>query len=362
MHPSLSSLLARFDHHAVRTEVVSPVPAPIVTQLANVTPQITSTIPPNGDLNPYGVAFVPAGFPGGGTIQPGDVLVSNFNASSNLQGTGTTIVRITPDGTQSVFFPGQPGLGLTTALGVLQSGYVIVGNLPSTDGTSATAQPGSLLILDRSGNVALTLSGPKIDGPWDLTVRNFGNLFAQVFVSNVLNGTVTRIDLLTPPGTNRIFVLDETTIASGFTHRGDPAAFELGPTGLVFDPRRDVLYVASTADNAIFAIPGASFRFRDTGRGTVVFADPHLRAPLGLVMAPNGDLITANGDAVNGDPAFPGELVEFNPATHQFVGQFSLDPAQGSAFGLALTTAGGRTRFAAVNDDTNSLELWTLGG
>ncbi len=35
----------------------------------------------------------------------------------------------------------------------------------------------------------------------------------------------------------------------------------------------------------------------------------HLHGPFGLVLAPNGDLITANGDAVNGDPTQPSELV-----------------------------------------------------
>jgi hypothetical protein len=60
---------------------------------------VSSTIPPNGDLNPYGVAIVPSGFPSGGAIKSGDVLVSNFNNSLNKQGTGTTIIKLTPDGT-----------------------------------------------------------------------------------------------------------------------------------------------------------------------------------------------------------------------------------------------------------------------
>ena len=59
---------------------------------------VSSTVPENGDVNPYGVAIVPAGFPSGGTIAPGDVLVSNFNNSDNLQGTGTTIIKFTPNG------------------------------------------------------------------------------------------------------------------------------------------------------------------------------------------------------------------------------------------------------------------------
>ena len=57
---------------------------------------VASTVPPNGDVNPYGVAIVPNTI---GNLQAGNILVSNFNNSANLQGTGTTIVQITPGGT-----------------------------------------------------------------------------------------------------------------------------------------------------------------------------------------------------------------------------------------------------------------------
>ena len=57
---------------------------------------VSCTIPANGDLNPYGVVFVPKDFPSGGKIAPGDVLVSNFNNLNNLQGTGVTIIKLTP--------------------------------------------------------------------------------------------------------------------------------------------------------------------------------------------------------------------------------------------------------------------------
>ena len=55
---------------------------------------VSCTIPANGDLNPYGIAFVPKDFPSGGKIAPGDVLVANFNNSNNLQGTGVTIIQV----------------------------------------------------------------------------------------------------------------------------------------------------------------------------------------------------------------------------------------------------------------------------
>lgn len=69
-----------------------------------------STVRGNGDVNPYGVVFIKDNFQtGSGPLHHGDVLVSNFNNKQNLQGTGTTIVRIPKTGLPSTFFQGQPG-------------------------------------------------------------------------------------------------------------------------------------------------------------------------------------------------------------------------------------------------------------
>ena len=330
----------------------------ILSQLPTASQRIVSTVPANGDVNPYGVAFVPNGFREGGPLEPGDILVSNFNNSANLQGTGTTIVRITPTGGLSVFFQGKAGLGLTTALGVLKRGFVLVGNLPTTDGSSSTVQQGSLLILNRSGTMVANLTDPSLlDGPWDLTIHDDGSR-PQVFVSNVLNGDVTRLDLMLTD--TAVTVSSSTRIASGYAHRFDPSALVIGPTGLAYDTDHDVLYVASTGDNRIFAIDRARSASKDAGMGRVVYSDNvHLHGPLGLALAPNGHLITANGDAVN-----PGgtqnELVEFTIGG-AFVAQFQVDPGPaGGAFGLGFGRSGPDTRFAAVDDVQNTLRIWTL--
>src|SRR5262249_41420863 len=211
----------------------------------------------------------------------------------------------------------------------------------------------------RNGNVVDTLSDSALlDGPWDLTINDQGGQ-AQVFVSNVLNGVVTRINLTIPNGGNPV-VQSLTRIASGYLTRTHPAALVLRPTGLAYDAKRDILYVASTGDNEIFAVGHSSTRTSDAGMGRLVYQDDaHLRGPLGLVLAPNGDLITSNGDAVNPDPNQASELVEFTPSGH-FVGQFSIDPTQGGAFGIAVSNVGGLLRLAAVEDGTNSLDVWTF--
>ena len=210
----------------------------------------SSTVPTNGDVNPYGIAFVPAGVPSWSTLKPGDVVVSNFNAApSNLQGTGTTIVKIVPNGTPLTFFQGH-NLGLTTALAALRSGFVLVCNVPTTDGKHVIA-PGSLLVINPQGGLFRELKDPTLlDGPWDLAVIDAGP-FVRVFVSDVLSGKVARIDLAIGP--NGVTELPSSTIiASGYLHRTDPAALVVGPTGLAYDALHDVLYVASTGDNAVF--------------------------------------------------------------------------------------------------------------
>ena len=319
---------------------------------------IASTVPANGDLNPYGVAFVPTDFPSGGSIQAGNVLVSNFNASSNLEGTGTTIVSFSSTGQQSLFAT-STSIGLSTALGVLSRGFVVVGNLPvSYPGGVSTPGLGSLQVFDRNGKFVTMFEDPTLlDSPWDLTINDQGST-AQVFVSNVLSGTVTRLNLSI--SNSGVTLVSKTQIGSGFGHQLIPAIVAVGPTGLAYDPGRDLLYVASTADNEIFAIGDPVRRTTSAGTGFLVFADPtHLHGPLGLTLAPNGDLITANGDGVNAGGT-ANDLVEFTKEG-MLVATYQLDGGNpGAAFGIASTVSRGAIRFAAVDDDLNSLTIWTL--
>lgn len=348
--------------------------SPLIPQLAATPTFSDSTMPGNGDVNPYGVAFVPKGFPGGHLLTPGDILVSNFNNSGNLQGTGTTIVRINNGNPPAVFFQGEEGLGLTTALGVLKGGFVLVGDLPSTDGSgvcNAISGPeqnvgqGGLLVINRNGKLVKTLtSATLLNGPWDLTLKDDGE-HVKVFVANALSGTVTRLDLrIVGDGDgdadDKVIVERATQIASGYVHRCDPAAFVVGPTGVALDEDKDVLYVSSTGDNAIFAIRDASDRTTDAGMGDVVVNDQtHLHGPLGLALAPNGDLISTQGDAVNPDPNQVSEVVEFTPRG-KFLTEFEIDPAAGGAFGLAIEPLQDGFVFAAVDDNTVVLDIWVV--
>jgi hypothetical protein len=248
----------------------------------NTVSTVASTVPANGDVNPYGVARVPVTT---GRLVAGDILVSNFNNGSNLQGTGTTIVQISPGGTRHLFahinavaLPGAcpGGVGLTTALVALKTGWVIVGSLPTSDGTSATAKAGCLIVLNANGAVVETISGGDINGPWDATALDGGDLVA-LFVTNVLNGTIagggsivhhgTVVRLLLAVSTeHKPRVLQNTVIASGFAERTDPAALVVGPTGLALDGDADVLYVNDSVNSRIAAVTSPLSRKTSAGR------------------------------------------------------------------------------------------------
>ena len=334
---------------------------------------VSSTVPSNGDVNPYGVFRVPRSV---GKLVRGNILISNFNNSSNLQGTGTTIVQISPSGSFSLFAQIDPnalpgpcpgGVGLTTALVVLRSGWVIVGSLPTSDGTAATAQAGCLIVLDSNGNVAETITDAQINGPWDMTVFDAtgeqGHASrAALFVTNVLNDTVNAGGSVVNEGTVLRVVLDVspvgappsvesmTVIGSGFSERTDPAALVIGPTGVALGKNNKTLYVADSLNNRIAAISNPLHRSSSDNTGSTVSSGGSLNDPLGLTLSINGNILTANGN--------DGNLVETTPMGKQ-IATTQLDgtgnpPGAGTLFGLVDDPGYG---LFFVDDGSNTLNL-----
>jgi DNA-binding beta-propeller fold protein YncE len=343
---------------------------------------IAPTVPVNGDVNPYGMAQVTRTT---GNLRAGHILVSNFNNSSNAQGTGTTIVDVAPDGSMSLFaaltagsLPGScpGGVGLTTALVVLEQGWVIVGSLPTTDGSSATAQAGCLIVLDSLGNAVETFSGSLINGPWDMTAFDSEHE-AKLFVTNVLNGTraangqvvyggtVTRLNLKV--STTAMPVLESiSVIAAGFPERTDPAALVIGPTGVALrahcasdsddcgeqgDDRDGArLYVADTLGNRIAVIDHPLGRTTSAGLGRTLSAGGSLNGPLGLIVTPSGELLTVN----SGD----GFIIEISPGGAQrakvLLDNTGSPPGAGTLFGLVFDPAHG---VYFVDDASNTVNL-----
>jgi sugar lactone lactonase YvrE len=201
-----------------------------------------------------------------------------------------------------------------------------------------------------------------INGPWDMTSVDDGTK-SSLFVTNVLNGTVAaggnvvtkgtviRIDLDFSKSTPK--VESTAVIGSGFPERTDPAALVIGPTGVGLAPD-GTLYVADTLDNRVAAITKAMTRHNSAGIGNTITQGGSLFSPLGLDIAPDGDILTVNG----GD----GNIVESTPAGSE-VATVNLDattappadPGAGTLFGLAITPDGTGVYF--VDDGSNTLNL-----
>jgi hypothetical protein len=336
---------------------------------------LASTVAENGDLNPYAVVVAPVS---AGKIQKGDVLVDNFNKVSNLQGTGTTIVDYNPSTKKTSLFAELPqhlaqcpgGVGLTTAMTMLKSGWVIVGSTPSTDGTTRTKGDGGLIVLDANGQVATVWTGTNINGPWGNIAQIDNGSNATLFVSmsgfdvpgpfvrdpvtrypvTVKKATVLRLELSIPEGKPPV-IASQTVIAHGFAQRASLDAFLVGPTGLALGPDQ-TLYVSDGVGNQIVAIAEAVTRTNSAGTGRLVTRDGLLRRPLALVLAPNGHLLVCN--------ALNGQVVEIDPVSGKQLcaqwidaDQAQSPPGNGDLFGLAMTPDG--KGFYYVEDDMNTL-------
>jgi hypothetical protein len=321
-----------------------------------ILPLQVSTNPGNGDQNPYGVVFVPPTFPDN-TVQLGDVLVANFNDGANNQGQGTTIINIRPDRTKALFAK-VPTPGLTAAMGILRAGFVLIGSITVPKPSNFPgAVGGPITVLDYNGKVVTTITSPLLKGPWGMALDDDGTT-AKVFVSNVLNGTVIRINLTLTPTT---FTVDSITrIAFGYGHINNNTFPLVGPSGLAYNEAFHTLYVTSAGGSKIFAIAHADTITVPVSLGTQIYADAvHLHGPVGLAIAPNGDLISAQADNFNVNPNFTSEIVEFT-TTGQFVAQFSIDNATGAAFNIALDVNSDPLvpiKFAYVNDAENTLNV-----
>jgi hypothetical protein len=203
-----------------------------------------------------------------------------------------------------------------------------------------------------------TIAGADIQGPWDSTAVSEGSK-TTLFVSNVLNGgaakglhtaedsTIVRIVLQSgerqPPK-----VVSQQVIADKIPWRDSPVALAIGPTGVALAPN-GTLYVADTLVNRITAVAQAMSRTTPApGGGSTISEGGHLKEPLGLVLAPNGDILTTNA----GD----GNIVETTPAGQQVtVRTADKKTGAGSLFGLAVAPGGQGIYF--VDDGENTLNL-----
>jgi len=254
---------------------------------------------------------------------------------------------------------------------VLQSGYVIVGSAPSTDGTTKTKGQGCLIVVDSNGKFVSAISGANINAPWgNMAVIDHGTT-ATLFVSNtgfdipapdkidpatglfvVINkANVLRIELSIPAGKPPV-VKSQTVIADGMSARSDKDSFLVGSTGLALAPDGKTLYASDAVNNRVIAIDDAPTREGSAGTGREIVKGGLLKRPLAMVLTPEGHLLVTN--------ALNGQVVEIDPvAGRQLYAQWidndqaQSPPGNGDLFGLAMTPDG--KGFYYVEDDMNAL-------
>ena len=360
---------------------------PVVSaqNLANVT-KVVSTIAPNGDTNPYGLAIAPANYTGinattgaKNVLQPGDVLIANFSNSTGAN-TGTTLMRyVASTGTVSQYYQEKTAAG-PAAIAISNLGATWIANfLPGYKNltTGATTGDGNVVvvtpngtdfpnnggIIDNNSGATFNPASDNFAGPWGQAFGiKAGTTIPFFFVSEVKSGSVQRQKFV--PGK---FAAEAVTTI-GKLPVGNNAFDPTGPQGMVYDAAADVLYVVSTADNSIVAFANATTVTAPEVPVTV-YQGGRLNAPVGITINPiTGSLLVVNQQDNNLVEIQPNPTVTAAGTIYSaaLISVKLLDPTPvdtvkgtGSAlFGVAATTdAGGNLLVYFTNSNTNSLNV-----
>ncbi|HXO17410.1 MAG TPA: hypothetical protein VN909_04505 [Candidatus Dormibacteraeota bacterium] len=311
---------------------------------------IGSTVDPKfGQLNPYGLTVAPSTT---GDFQKGDLVVCNFNAKGNVQGTGNTIVALHPK-------PGSMPLLVSHNKTLLGCDALALG--PADDIWAAAFAANDNPVLSASGKLEVNIKGKPFDRP-------FGQIFAQptsgspaFYESNAGNGTVVRINL------GSTFTYD--VIAKGFAvNHGKPGGI-LGPSGLTYDPSGDQLYIVDGTNNTVVAfsnvstIPaggitvgkdGKTFSGPSASDARLVFAGKPLNGPISSALLANGNVVVGN----TGNPSGQNLMVELSPSGHVMDVRNVDKGASGSLFGIVATGTTAQDSKIYFNDDNdNNLQV-----
>jgi len=311
---------------------------------------IGSTIDPKyGQLNPYGLTVAPAT---AGDFTKGDLVVCNFNASGNVQGTGNTIVALHPKpGSSPVLVGHDKQLKGCDALALGPADDIWASSFVANDNP----------VISASGKLEVNIKGKPFDHP-------FGQAFAQptsgspaFYESNAGNGEVIRINL------GSKFTYD--VIAKGFAvNHGKPGSI-FGPSGLTYDPNGDQLYIVDGTNNTVVAfsnvstIPSGGIVVKKNGKtfsgpsaadARLVFAGTPLNGPISAALLANSNVVVGN----TGNPSGENLLVELSPSGKLMDTRNVDTGAPGAIFGVVATGTSAKDTKLYFNDDNdNNLQV-----
>lgn len=296
-------------------------------------------------LNPYGLTVAPSTT---GDFTKGDLVVCNFNAKNNKQGTGFTIVALHPK-------PGSKPMLVSHDKTLVGCNALALG--PADDIWAAAFTANDNPVLSSTGKLEVNIKGKPFDHP-------FGQIFAQpksgnaaFYATNAGDGTVVRINL------GSTFTYD--VIAKGFAvNHGKPGSI-FGPSGLAYDPSGDTLYVVDGTNNTLVAfssvsqIPnggitvgkdGKTFKGPSASSARLVFAGAPLNGPISSALLFNGNLIVGN----TADPDGKNIMVEISSQGKLLATRNVDKGAAGSIFGMVATGTSEKNTKLYFNDDNHN--------
>jgi hypothetical protein len=285
-----------------------------------------------------------------GLLHAGDLVVCNFNDSTNVEGTGKDIIALHPT-------PGSTPLHILAHSALL--GCTEVAMSPSDDIWASAFVANDNPIVSSSGSLTTVLAG----GPWH---NPFGEVFAPhggpghtpaFFVSNAGDGSIVRVDVA--PGCAMSF----DVIATGFAINHGPPGSILGPSGLQYDDKHDRLYIVDGTNNTLVSfkhvstipahgitVSGTTFGGPFKKRAKLIYSGSPLNGPISSALLPGGHLVLGN----TLDPDGKNIMVEIG-ANGKLIATKNVDtgPA-GALFGMVGTGTNAATAKIWFNDDNDN--------
>jgi hypothetical protein len=321
--------------------------SPDVSVLKQLDKQVvigTTVDPANGAQNPYGLTVAPLTI---GKLTKGDLVVCNFNASSNVQGTGESIVALHP-------VPNADPIHVSSIEALIGCDALAL----DIDGTiwAAAMVANDNPVIASTGKLLSNIKGKPFDQPWGQVLARHKSRSA-FYETNAGTGSVVRINL------GAKFTYD--VIATGFpVNHGKPGTV-LAPSGLAYDASVDTLYFADGKNNTIVAfknvskIPkggikaidnGMKFSGPSAGDARIVFSGKPLNGPISTALLPNGNLVVGN----TLDPTGKNLILEISSAGKLLDVRNVDKGAAGSIFGMIATGTSISDAKVYFNDDNNN--------